>query len=357
VGQPQTTGCLIWFTTEMANLRTAFRWAADQGDLDMAATIATFVGLVGFLAENYEPIAWAEELVEPARADNHPRLLFLYQIASVCYMTGRIEAAVSYVEAIGMAKRDGRDAIPFGLEGMAGGVYLMIGQPQRTVEWCRNYLERGLDTHSLTKAALVNALVIAGSAEGAIAAADGIITAAEATNNPWVLSYALLCYGMAYRDTDPARALQAMRRGLKISRESGNRFNESHLALNLSFLETKHGDPLTALEYITLSIHNYHDAGSDTFIHSPLASLAALLDRLECFEPAATITGFAALSPLTTAGFPELGTAVAHLRNVLGDQTYESLAREGETMSTSVVATYAYDQIDQARAKLNAVSK
>ena len=54
---------------------------------------------------------------------------------------------------------------------------------------------------------------------------------------------------------------------------------------------------------------------------------------------------------------PELTTAIAHLREVLGDPTYESLARKGETMAIAAMATFAYDQIDQARAKLNAVSK
>ena len=50
----------------------------------------------------------------------------------------------------------------------------------------------------------------------------------------------------------------------------------------------------------------------------------------------------------------ELNTAIAHLRHVLGDQAYESLARKGETMTTAAMVTYAYDQIDQARAELNA---
>ncbi|MGO9928802.1 MAG: hypothetical protein ACLPLP_22505 [Mycobacterium sp.] len=49
---------------------------------------------------------------------------------------------------------------------------------------------------------------------------------------------------------------------------------------------------------------------------------------------------------MTAATFPELDTAIAHLREVLGDQTYESLARKGETMTRAAVATYAYDQID-----------
>ena len=54
---------------------------------------------------------------------------------------------------------------------------------------------------------------------------------------------------------------------------------------------------------------------------------------------------------------PEITTAIAHLRDVLGDQTYESLARKGETTTTAAMVTYAFDQIDQARAELNAVSE
>jgi hypothetical protein len=48
----------------------------------------------------------------------------------------------------------------------------------------------------------------------------------------------------------------------------------------------------------------------------------------------------------------EFGTAITHLRNVRGEATYESLAREGETMTAAAMATYAYDQIDQARTEL-----
>jgi hypothetical protein len=48
----------------------------------------------------------------------------------------------------------------------------------------------------------------------------------------------------------------------------------------------------------------------------------------------------------------EFNTAMAHLREVLGDQAYESLARKGQAMTTTAIATYAYDQIDQARTEL-----
>jgi predicted ATPase/class 3 adenylate cyclase len=83
---PRQREAYNWFTAELANLRTAFRWAADHGDLDAAATIATYAGWLGYLTENYEPIAWAEELIEPAHAIDHPRLTALYVVASNCYM-------------------------------------------------------------------------------------------------------------------------------------------------------------------------------------------------------------------------------------------------------------------------------
>jgi hypothetical protein len=140
-----------------------------------------------------------------------------------------------------------------------------------------------------------------------------------------------------------------------IAQDSGNRANASVLANVLALLEAEHGDTVSAFDHLTLAIRNFHNAGDPTTIRTPLAILAALFDRLGRYEPAATIAGFA-LSPLSAA-VPQLSTAITHLRDVLGDQTYESFAREGETMTTTAMVTYAYDQIDQARAELNAVSK
>jgi hypothetical protein len=154
--------------TELANLRTAFRWAADHGDLDVAATIATYAAWFGFTTENYEPIA---------------------------------------------------------------------------------------------------------------------------TDNPYVLSFALLAYGWDSHDVDPVRSLAALRRGLVIAQDSGNRANLSHLASNLCRFEAEHGEPLAAFDYFTMAIGNYHDSGNIYMIRAPLWVLAAFFDRLRRYEPAATIAG------------------------------------------------------------------
>jgi predicted ATPase len=346
---PRQRAAYDWFTVELANLRTAFRWAADQGDLDVAATLASYAGWLGLMVQTLEPMAWAEELIEPARAADHPRLAFLYVIASLCYWTGRIEEAVRYSDAGQIVVGRSREAPPYGIEAALGSVYLVIGQPERMAELCRAQLARRRDTHVHIRAWLVAALALAGSGGEAMDSADGLIEAAEATGNPLFLAWALGAYGAAFRDADPVGALNAHRRGLMIAQDSGNRTIASVLANGLGRLEAEHGDTLAAFDHLTLAIRGFHNAGDTTTLRVPLAILAALFDRLGRYEPAATIAGFA-LSPLAAVG--EITTAITHLRDVLGEATYESLARGGETMTTAAIAAYAYDQIDQARAEL-----
>jgi predicted ATPase len=348
---PRQREAYDWFTLELPNLRTAFRWAADHGDLDVAAAIASYAGFLGPSVQTLEPIAWAEELIEPARAIDHPRLAFLYAIASLCSTTGRIEAALGYSEAGQIVLDKSREALPYGIEASLGAVYLAIGQPERWAELLRAQLARRRDSHVFIRAWLVYALAVTVPTAEAMDSMDGLIEDAEATGNPLFLSLALGAYGLAFRDADPVGALNALGRGLVISQDSGNRMNATLLATHLARIEAEHGDTVPPFDHLTVAIRNLHDSGHTTTLRVALAVLATVFDRLECYEPAATIAGFA-LSPISSASFPTITTAITHLRDVLGDQTYESLARKGETMTTAAMVTYAYDQIDQARTEL-----
>ncbi len=229
-------------------------------------------------------------------------------------------------------------------------MYLTIGQPERLAELCRAQLARRRDTHVHIRAWLVATLSVTDCGE-AMDSADGLIEAAEATGNPHLLAFALAAYGMAFRDPDPVGALNALGRGLVIAQDSGNRLDAASLTPFLARLEAEHGDTVSAFDHLTLTIRNWHNSGDTTTLRVPLAILAALFDQLGRYEPAATLAGFA-LSPIAAAAFPEITTAITHLREVLGEATYESLAHKGETMTTAAMATCAYDQIDQARTEL-----
>jgi hypothetical protein len=192
---------------------------------------------------------------------------------------------------------------------------------------------------------------MAGERDEAVTAASGILTDVDAVDNPSIQATALLAWCFAKCDADPTAADEVGRRGLKIAQNNGIQLLESQLALSLSRLAALHGDPVDAFDYITLAIRNRYDSGSFSLMRSPLAVLASLLDRLGHAQPAAIISRFAA-TPLAQTAYPEITTAIAHLRDTLGEQTYESLAQIGERMTNAAMAAYAFEQIEQARALL-----
>jgi len=354
---PRQRQAYAWFTVELANLRAAFRWAADHGDLNSAATIATTAAFLGLRVDQLEPIGWSEELVEPAKAVGHRRLAQLYVMAATCYTSGRIEDAVGYAEAARAAIESGRfDEVPYGGGYWVAGGYLAQGRPERWVELCRNMFARTAGQDTFARAALAMALAMAGADDEAVATSKGLLADAEVTDNPHVATYALLVYGVAHRKTDPVAAYDAHRRGLKIAQDSGNRQVEGYQAGNLARLAATYGEPMDALEYITLALRIFYDSGSFTFMHSSLAILSAFLDRIGNYEPAAVISGYSDAA-FTWTTYPEFGTTISHLREVLGGEAYESCAGTGRRMTNAAMATYAFEQIDRVRAQLSRVGE
>ena len=346
---PRQRETYTWFMTEFANLRAAFRWSADNGDLDSAATLATHATSLGVWLEQYEPVAWAEELIEPARAVNHRRLLQLYVEAAQCYAAGRTDDAFDYLEA--SQKLTGCvdfDPDLHESQTSSGIAYAAAGRPQRWVEVCREAIARGPGPRTITRACLVMAFHFLADVDGAKAASEGLLAEAAATTNPTTACFAFFAHGMAYRDSDPAVFYNSARRALAIAQGCGNRQMEAAIAVMLSMLATTRDDPSDSLDSLALAIRHYYDAGSISLIRLPLVILADVFDRLGRHEQAATVSGFAA-SAMARASYPQIEATVTHLRETLGDDVYESFAQAGETMTIAAIANYALVNIERAR--------
>jgi hypothetical protein len=158
-------------------------------------------------------------------------------------------------------------------------------------------------------------------------------------------------YAWVRHSTDPAAAYEAHRRGLRIAEESGNRLLETYHAGNLCRLAAAHGESTEAFDRVTQAIRNYFNSGNFSLMPQPLAVLVTYLDHLGYYDAAATISGFTT-SPFVGNYYPELRAALAHLREMLGDNAYESLASAGNDMTNAGMATYVFEQIDIARAGL-----
>ena len=117
--------------------------------------------------------------------------------------------------------------------------------------------------------------------------------------------------------------------------------------MDLADVEAEFGEPASAFDHVTLALRNYHDSGNTTMIGGALGSSPLCSTGSDATNAAAT-SEVSRAAPASHC-FPEITATIAHLRDVLGDQTYESLARKGAKMTTSAMVAFAYDQVDQAR--------
>jgi predicted ATPase len=341
-----------WFTRELANLRAAFRWSVDHDDLDCASAIAVCASLLGSFVDQFEPGVWAEEILEPARGLQHPRLAQLYAMAGRCFAAARFEDAIRYGEAALLAIDSGRfDEVPFELASEFGLIYVIRGDPERWITQCRNMISESPGPHILPHVHMAMTLAMTGSPDEAMEASQDLRHADRVTENPALICWALIAYGFVRLDTDPGRAFEAHRLGAKIASESGNRTLATYNTANLCRLAAKHGDSMQTLDFAETLIRGYFDAGNYFLLPQPMAVLAHYLDGIARYEAAATLSGFATTS-FATKYFPETEMAITHLRETLGEETYASLARRGAAMTNAAIAKYALEQIDLARANL-----
>jgi predicted ATPase/class 3 adenylate cyclase len=348
---PRQREAYEWLGAELANLRAAFRWATDHHDLDAAATIAVFASLFGYYTHRQEPFTWAEELVGPARAANHPRLVALYAMASLCVMSGRLDDSRGYCEAAEALLGDGHYwPGPFGyVRPLLGISHFYLGEQDRCIALCQAEIDRSGDRGSFAHYLRAFMFALAGRDDEARPLVADVLAVTERRANPAALAQALLAYSMAWRDAEPTAAMAALRRGLDIADGSGNAAFASYLQILLAEIDIAHGQLQDALDLLESVITKLHDAGDSMALRTPLASLAVCLDRLGQREAAATIAGSVS-TDMAIAVVRELVPTIADLRHELGDASVEALTARGAAMEPADLARYALAQIELARA-------
>jgi len=202
LGGSREVEAFSWVRLELANLRAAFRAAADDGDLDSAAAIAVVTAALGYFLEIFEPASWAEELLDDARAGDHSQLASLYSVASICGVAGRVADAARYADAARALLDDPRYAqIPCGTAtAFVGPGYLHVGRPGAWVDFCEAAIARDPAARAYAGRTIIGALVFAGRPDEAFPLAADIVEIAEATGSPLTiaalsgLSYASIAF-------------------------------------------------------------------------------------------------------------------------------------------------------------------
>ena len=125
---PRQREAYDWFTVELANLRTAFRWAADHGDLDVAAPIATYATLLGLNGRKLraDRLGRRADRAGQRRRPSPPRVPLCHGNAVLDRRTHRRGRPIQRSRP-GRFRRS-RGGVPRGFEAWLGGASHQIGQ-------------------------------------------------------------------------------------------------------------------------------------------------------------------------------------------------------------------------------------
>ena len=69
---PEWRDQVDWVQRELANLRSAYRWSLDRGQVETATDVAAHAALMGFSVELFETIGWAEAVLPAAEQSRRP---------------------------------------------------------------------------------------------------------------------------------------------------------------------------------------------------------------------------------------------------------------------------------------------
>jgi predicted ATPase/class 3 adenylate cyclase/DNA-binding CsgD family transcriptional regulator len=340
-----------WVEQELGNLRTAYRWAASRGDLEIATDVAAHAALIGFSIQLFETLTWAEELLAPATAADVVRLPRLYTAAGLACFEGRAQAARANAHRATELERDERyEACPPGYASFIealGAVY--CGDLDDYVELTAKVAERFGRERGYGLSSYVDGLQSAGRLEEALAITEESVAVARELGNPYWIAYSLWIAGMAFSHTDARRALAAWDEGMTVVREQRVLFFEGFIARDAARLHTSDGEPAAALGLFAEAISAFQRAGNVPQLIITLASVPALFESLGRSEPAATLLGALANEPSSAHHVPELAVLGQRVKRDLGSKRAEQLTADGTAFDLADAAVYARQQIEVAR--------
>ncbi len=348
---PRWRETVDWVEVEVGNLRAGFRWSSARNELVAATDIAAHAALMGFSAQLFETVAWAEALLPAAALADVPRLPRLYAAAGYGCFVGRAETARRNARRATELEADARyDSCEPGyatfIEAL-GEVY--CGNLDRYIELTGEVAQRYGADRGYGLASYVDGLQSAGRVEEALALTEQAVAAARALGNPYWIAYALWIAGMAFSRSDTRRALAAWDEGVAFVREHRVLFFEGFLARDAARLHTSDGEPDEALALFNDATASFHRAGNVVQLIITLASVPSLFERLERFEPAATLLGAMSQHESSFHHVPELVDMERRLATKLNAARMKELLTQGAAFDLDAATDYARQEIKAAR--------
>jgi predicted ATPase/DNA-binding CsgD family transcriptional regulator len=336
-----------WLRGELGELRAAFTWAAER-DLDAAVDIAAHAAILGVTANVFEPITWAERILDVATAAHHPRLPRLLCGCGYACFVGRPAAAAEHAErAMLLETQPEYEGCEPGMSAFVAALAnVYAGRLDRYVELAATADGFGGPALAFARPALVDGLQASDRVDEALELLDSSIESARRLGSPFWLAYALWIGGTTLSKVDPVRALTTWDEGLVVVRDQGVDFFRGFMARDAARLHTRTGASVAALDQFDVAIDAFVRAGNVAQLTITLASLPELFARLGEMATAATLHAALVQVPASVEHVPELADLGTQLSASLGKAAATAIA-VGRQMDLDEAAVYARACIEE----------
>ena len=342
---------------DLDNLRAAFTWAADRGDLDVALGIPAAFWWEAFNRLSWGVGRWAQDAVTRPGVDDHPAGRRALGVALGWLNTvGELDAADACWERVLEINRRS-DLAPEPVACFARASELThTGRIDNAIRLAGEALEGATSAGDELLALAVRSQLalfqwIAGD-RSAAGLAEENLRVARTIGGPSVIAFALYSVGYTLQLDDPGRAIECFREGIEQFRRMAFASMVEFCLMLLIRLEALQGDLGAALESFRSGLELSYEQGSRVNVIFQLKQGALALTRAGHTDVAAVLLGYVDAQPQRgTAGWEgEFHEGlIAEARVALGTAEYDAAAARGAAMPYDEIVQYALTELDRVQ--------
>ncbi|MFV1999281.1 MAG: BTAD domain-containing putative transcriptional regulator [Acidimicrobiia bacterium] len=335
------------------NLRGAFRWSMENGDMESASTIVISLPDGGYWRSHNELVNWSKALWQ----DMTPSESRWRAVSGVAARGAWMES--QFDDAVGFAREaaDAEGTVPSMCgypEDVLADIALYRGDAKTALVHYSAVVDAAHEQGDLTRevwamyyVSVTNAVL--GRSQEAADAATLALAGARKTGNPTSLAFSLYANGLALKHDKPQEAGAMFEEAVGKADSVRNEWFSGIARMELASVNTAHGDVDEGFRDFARVVDHWFRAADDTQLQHTWRYLTRALADVGLHEEAAVLVGALVADTDSTLTHPHRRVLEA-VATALGDPQYRRLTIRGSIMSVPELVTVSLDAIDKALA-------
>ena len=318
------------------NLRGAFRWAMDNGDLECASRIVVSLPDGGYWRSRNELVDWSRSVwMKMTPTDNRWRAVS-GTAARGAWMETHFDDAVMFArEAV---DADGPIPSMCGYpEDVLADIALYRGDAKTALLHYSGVVEAAREAGDPTREAWatyyvsVTNAVLGRSQEAAVAAVQALAVARR-TGTPTSLAFSLYANGLAVKHRNPEEAIAMFEEAVKMADSVRNEWVSGIAQMELASVHAAHGDIGTGFRCFARVVDHWFRAADDTQLRHTWRYMTRALADVGLHDDAAILAGALTADRDSTLVHPHR-RVMADIESSMGEGQYRRLIIRGSIMS------------------------